>query len=180
MKGVIMHSISIVAAMTNDQRVIGNKGEMPWGRMIRDLEYFKKLTMGFPVVVGYNTLLSISEMSKRNTNLLPGRTLCVLTRDQNKLARFTDCIWLPDVMSVINLSQRIRVFIAGGESVYNQFIGLPEVRTIYMTRVIARYHGDTFFPNYSEDDWLTIQRENHAAGDKNKHPLVFETLIRRK
>lgn len=173
-----MHSISIVTAMTSDQRVIGNKGEMPWGRMIRDLEYFKKLTMGFPVVVGYNTLISISEMSKRNTNLLPGRTLCVLTRDQSKLTRFTDCIWLPDVMSVINLSQRIRVFIAGGEDVYSQFIGLPEVRTIYMTRILARYHGDTFFPNYSTDDWFTIHREEHTSSEKNKHPLVFETLIR--
>lgn len=180
MEEVIMHSISIITAMTNDQRVIGNKGEMPWGRMIRDLEYFKKRTMGFPVVVGYNTLVSISEMSKRNSNLLPGRTLCVLTRDQSKLRRFADCIWLPDVMSVMNLSQRIRVFIAGGENVYSQFINLPEVRTIYLTKIDAKYHGDAFFPNYSAEDWLTIQREHHAVSEKNKHPLIFETLIRRK
>lgn len=175
-----MHSISIIVAMTNNGQVIGNKGEMPWGRLLKDLEYFKKLTMGFPVVVGFNTLVAISKMTNRNTNILPGRTLCVLTHDQHKLDRFTDCIWLPDIMSVIRLSQRTRVFIAGGESIYRQFIDLPEMRNMYITRIFANYHGDAVFPNFSTEDWLTISQESHRISEENHHPFSFEILIRNK
>ncbi len=64
--------ISIVVAQAHD-RVIGRDGQLPW-RLPGDLQRFKQLTMGHPLIMGRKTLASIGR-------LLPGRTTIVLTRD---------------------------------------------------------------------------------------------------
>lgn len=167
----------IIAAEANN-RVIGYKGQLPWGHTPRDLKHFKDLTMGHAVIVGFNTIVSISEMVKRHTNILPGRHIYVLTRNPNKMQQFPDCIMLESIDDAIRICERDRVFIAGGEDVYHQFINLPQTRTIHMTRIFANYHGDAFFPILQNGDWESINATFYDAGKENKHAMRFTTLIR--
>ncbi|HET6756532.1 MAG TPA: dihydrofolate reductase, partial [Burkholderiales bacterium] len=60
----------LVAYASN--RVIGNKGKLPW-RLPADLKRFKELTMGHHIVMGRKTYESIGR-------LLPGRTTVIVTR----------------------------------------------------------------------------------------------------
>ena len=172
-----MPAFEIIVAVAKDG-VIGYKGQLPWGRLPRDLKHFRDITMGNSVVIGSNTLESLCIMFRRRTNLLPGRQIYVLTRDLQKMNRFPDCIGVSDIDSIVKLGTRSRIFIAGGESLYDQFVDLPQTRVIHMTRIFHNYHGDTFFPLLSPNEWRSRKEEFHPSDEKNKHAMQFVTLMR--
>lgn len=161
----------IISAVAYDN-VIGNKGGMPWGRLPIDLKHFQEATMGHAVVMGYKTFVSLGKP-------LAGRRNIILTSHPEKLSRFNGDIGITkNVDSIIEISKRRQTFIIGGENVYRQFIELPETRTMYITRIHARFHGDTFFPEFSHEKWHMIQSESHAVCEKNKYSLTFEKWVR--
>src|SRR4051794_1730548 len=63
--------ISLIAALARNG-VIGNGNQLPW-HLPEDLQRFKKLTMGHPVVMGRKTYESIGRA-------LPGRLNVVVSR----------------------------------------------------------------------------------------------------
>src|SRR3989339_1780632 len=68
-------TISLVAAMGRN-RVIGNKGKLPW-HMPADLKYFRDKTKGKPIIMGRKTFESMGKKP------LPNRANIIITRDQN-------------------------------------------------------------------------------------------------
>ena len=64
--------ILIVAAIA-DIGVIGRGNALPW-RLKSDMQHFRALTIGKPVIMGRKTYLSIGKP-------LPGRTTIVVSRD---------------------------------------------------------------------------------------------------
>ncbi|MDW2167359.1 dihydrofolate reductase, partial [Vibrio sp. 2099] len=66
--------ISMIAAMA-DNRVIGKDNQMPW-HLPADFAWFKRCTMGKPVVMGRKTYDSIGRP-------LPGRLNIVISRDES-------------------------------------------------------------------------------------------------
>jgi len=172
-----MKTFEIIVAV-DQNNVIGNKGTLPWVNLPRDLKRFKQLTIGHSVIVGSNTLLSMSKIVGRNINILPDRRIYVLTREPQKLTRFSDCVAFSDIEFIHDISERRRIFIAGGESIYRQFIDLPETRMIHMTKIFAKYQGDTCFPQTSSGVWRKIREESHPADHENKHRMSFITLIK--
>lgn len=175
-----MPAFEIIVAVARDN-VIGYKGQLPWGHLPRDLKHFKDITTehkNSSIIIGSNTLDSLCRIFRRRTNLLPGRKIYVLTHDLQKINRFTDCIGVSDIDSIVRLGTRSRIFVAGGESIYHQFVALPQTRTVHMTRIMANYHGDTFFPLLPPNEWYTRRTEFHHSDEKNKHPMQFVTLMR--
>jgi dihydrofolate reductase len=62
--------VFVIAVADND--VIGQGGRLPW-RLKSDMQHFRAVTMGKPVVMGRKTYLSIGRP-------LPGRTNIVVSR----------------------------------------------------------------------------------------------------
>ena len=62
-----------VAAMSNN-RVIGNKGELPW-HLPEDLKFFKNLTSGHSVVMGRKTYESIGRPLPKRQNIILSKTM---------------------------------------------------------------------------------------------------------
>ena len=175
-----MPAFEIIVAVAKDN-VIGYKGQLPWGHLPRDLKHFRDITTGHSnssLIIGYNTLNSLCRMFRRRTNLLPGRKIYVLTHDLQKMERFPDCIGVSNIDSIVKLGTRSLIFVAGGESIYHQFISLPQTRVVHMTRIIANYHGDTFFPLLPLNEWRSKKEEFHPSDEKNKHAMQFVTLMR--
>lgn len=162
--------------------VIGNKGDMPWGNLPRDLQNFRGLTMDKTLAGGSKTIDSIRRAVGRNTAMLPGRKIVVLSKNPSIGKEFPDCAVASSVDDILALSKKEDVLIIGGGIVYQQFIELPEVTTMYITNIRAEFEGDAFFPKYSTDDWdleLESVRE-YPPDQKNKYPLSFNTFHRRK
>ena len=145
----------IVAVAANE--VIGADGEIPW-HIPEDLERFKRLTTGHPVVMGRRTYQSIVAQLGEP---LPDRTSVVLSRSSRSYPE--GAIHAEDVPTAVRLAatdaqQRgvQRAFVAGGESVYRAF--LPVATRLHRTELAASYEGDTRFPAFDEDHWRVTDR----------------------
>jgi len=155
----------VVAVAEND--VIGKKGVMlPW-RLSADLQHFRELTTGAPIIMGRTTYETIGRP-------LPGRLNIILTRDANFTAEGCTVVHsLADALSAAHNAPE--AFVIGGGSIYD--LALPEVTTMYLTRVHARPEGDVFF-RYNPAEWREEKLGEHPADEKNEHSCTFYRLTR--
>lgn len=165
-----MH-IALVAAMAAN-RVIGKDGKMPW-HLPAELQHFKRVTLGKPVVMGRTTYESIGRP-------LPGRTNIVLSRKHQQ--PYTDehgVIWVDSPQLAVREAGRTdELMVIGGGHVYAEF--LPYADRLYLTQIQLETEGDTFFPDYqAAAEWELIESVEHSADSKNPHAFVTEVYQRR-
>ncbi len=130
--------ISIIAAIADNQ-VIGSDNQLIW-HISEDLQRFKKLTTGHPVVMGRKTFESIGKV-------LPYRTNIIVSR--NKAYHVENAITVPSVENALMLfPESEEIFIIGGGDIYRQTIGIAH--RLYLTRVHQSPAGDTLFPLFDE------------------------------
>jgi dihydrofolate reductase len=160
-----MH-ISIVVAMDQDQ-AIGVNGSLPW-HLPEDLKYFKRITMGKPIIMGRKTHDSIGRP-------LPGRENIVVTR--NPQYRAQGCTVLSSIQAALKHCEgQAEVMIVGGSSLYAD--ALNYANRLYLTEVHAAVGGDVFFPAFDRADWQECARESYQSDDKNPYAYSFTVLDR--
>ncbi len=134
----------LIAAMT-ESGVIGLNGEIPW-YVPEDLQHFKNTTLGNFVIIGRKTFDALPESAYE------GRVYLVLTSNPDFLNKKRDGIlYFNDVESVLQycqtlqLSEKQKIYVAGGENVYNQFIDICDLAMItYIDLPLIK--GDNYFP----------------------------------
>jgi dihydrofolate reductase len=146
--------ITIIVAMT-PQGLIGIDNKIPW-HLPADLQRFKKITMGHPIIMGRKTFESLP-------GLLPGRQHFVLTRNPNYIAE--GCTVITNWVQLEILIDG-KAFIIGGVDIYNY--ALPIAKHLYATIVHAELEGDAYFPEWSKEEWQEMEREFRAKDEKNK------------
>ncbi len=158
--------ISAVVAMAQN-RAIGLQGQLPW-RLPEDLKHFKKLTLGYPVIMGRKTFESIGRP-------LPGRLNIVVSRNPS--------LNLPEsVLPVKSLSDAFsrcpsdcgEVFVIGGADIYQQ--AMSYLDRIYLTWIEQDFAGDTFFPEIP-DAFVEVETQSCQSGSLR---FSFKTLDRLK
>jgi dihydrofolate reductase len=161
--------ISMIAAMA-ENRVIGKDNDMPWGMsMPADLQHFKKVTMGKPVIMGRKTFDSIGRP-------LPGRLNIVISRDTQYSAEGITVVDSPDKALEL-ASKHEEVMIIGGGKIYEHF--LPQAQRLYLTEIELNVKDfDTQFPDYTVFKWQQSESEYHQADEKNSYNYRFVTLVR--
>lgn len=160
--------ISIIAAVA-DNMVIGNKNSLPWN-LPADLEYFKKNTLGKPVIMGDKTFESIGKV-------LPGRKNIILSF--NKDYKVEGCITVVSIEEALKeVGEDEEVMIAGGASIYKQF--LPLANRLYLTFIHHNFNGDTYFPKFDINEWKEVKRIDNKPDEKNIYPYSFVVLERKK
>jgi len=148
--------------------VIGRNNALPW-HLPADLQRFKSLTMGKPILMGRRTFESIGRA-------LPGRVNLVLTRDPAWRA--------PGALAVHSLEEALahvgsapELVVIGGAELFA--LVLPLTRQIYLTDIHATIPGDTLFPALAQDEWREVEKSAHAADARHEHAMTFRTLARR-
>ena len=117
-------------------RVIGRDGTLPW-HYPEDLKFFKKTTLGHPILMGRATFESIGRP-------LPGRQNIVLSST------------LPDtdgITLIRNLSQLSsacpdaeKIFVIGGASLFEAL--LPQCSELFLTYIDEPHQGDVYLPPF--------------------------------
>lgn len=154
--------ISLIAAMTRDEHIIGYQGSMPW-HLPADLAWFKHNTLGKPIIMGRKTWQSLGRV-------LPGRRNIVISSDTR--LSIPNLEFAPTPEAALSLvSDLPEVVIIGGAQVYHYF--LPQVQRMYLTFIDAELMGDTVFPAVNQDDWCLLQEQNYLADTKNPHNYSF-------
>jgi len=152
-----------------DNRVIGLDNKLPW-RLPADLQYFKKTTLGKPIIMGRKTFESFGSKP------LPGRKNIVITRDQ-EYAPGQDISVVSSIKNAIIAAGDVdEAMIIGGQQIYSQTLLLAD--RLYITVVHAEFAGDAFFPEFDLAAWREIKREDCKANEKNPYNYSFILMER--
>ena len=144
----------IIIAAHDPNLVIGKNGSLPW-RYKEDLKFFKKTTMGYPLLMGRIVFEELNEKP------LPGREALVLTRSKS-YSHVKTFESIPEAHNYLRDSEYEKVFIIGGGDIYRQTMDLAD--ELIITEIHNSYDGDTFFPEYRNqigEVWIEISREDH-------------------
>lgn len=145
-----MSNITIIVAIA-ENFAIGKDNELLF-HLPDDLRRFKRITMGHPVIMGRNTLLSLPRWP------LPGRRNIVITDKSED--EFPGCEIVFSVGEAVSLVEgEEEAFVIGGGSVYRQFF--PLARRLCLTLVHKPFEADTWFPEIDFREWKEINREDH-------------------
>lgn len=161
-----MKLCAVVAVSDND--VIGRDNALPWHQPA-DLAFFKRVTMGYPLLMGRRTFESIGRP-------LPGRRNIVLSRSGFTAPGVETARSLDEARNLAGDAEKLMVI--GGADIFR--LAMPVLDIIYLTRVHAVIaDGDTFMPPWDPAEWVETFREERPADERNAHPMTFLTLERR-
>lgn len=180
--------ITIIAAVARNG-VIGKDNDLPWF-IPEDLERFKTLTKGHPIIMGLNTFLGILQRMLDHTGtakLLPGRKHFVLTSknmgqikeilsekfpELDQAQAMKNLIFCRSIGNAVQRAEALdpNTFVIGGTGVFRE--ALPVAAKMEITEIHSDYEGDVYFPNFDPNRW-----------DKSEDPregYSFTTYTRRR
>jgi len=159
-----MTTLSIMVAMGRD-RTIGKNNDLPW-RLPNDLKYFRKVTMGKPVIMGRKTHESIGKA-------LDGRLNIVLTRDRNYQPS-DGCVVTHSAAETLRVVEGYEeAFVIGGAEIIKLFLDLAD--RLYLTYIDEEFDGDVFLPEIREEEWQLRSVQPGVTDERN--PYVYEFRV---
>ena len=166
-----MEIVFVVAVAENG--VIGADGAIPW-RLKSDMQRFRALTTGKPVVMGRKTFVSLRRPLPRRTNI-------VITRDADFRAAGAIVTTSFADARAIALGDALRrsvaeIAVIGGAEIYAQWIDSAD--RLEVTEVHARPEGDTYL-RIDRAQWEEVARERHPAGPDDSADFSYVTYRRR-
>ncbi len=159
--------LSIIAAMAHN-RVIGRNNRLPWN-LPADLQHFKRITMGKPMIMGRKTWESLP-------GLLPGRRHIVVTRDPDYQADGAEVVHSLE-QAISQAGDVDEVMLVGGANLYAQALALAS--RLYLTEIDAEVDGDAWFPEFDPAEWQEVSREACPENNQNQYTSVFAVLDRK-
>jgi dihydrofolate reductase len=167
-----LHIVLVFAVAENG--VIGRGNAIPW-RLKSDMQRFKALTIGKPVVMGRKTFASLRKP-------LPGRTNIVITRDAsfqaagavvtNSFAHARD-VALGDALR----RSAAEIAVIGGAEIYAQWMDMAD--RLEVTEVHASPEGDTHLAPVDSMAWQEAARVRHGASADDSADFSYVTYRRR-
>ncbi len=156
-------AISMIVARSRNH-VIGRDNQMPW-KISADLQFFKKVTMGHPVIMGRKTWESIGRP-------LPGRRNIVISRNANLQLAGAEVVNSLDA-ALNALNEFPRVFVIGGEQLFTQ--AFAKADRLYITEIdIDVEGGDTFFEVPNASEWKEVENTPASEGAMSFNFITLE------
>jgi dihydrofolate reductase len=142
--------ISMIAAVA-ENGVIGSGQAMPW-RIPSDFAFFKRMTMGKPIVMGRKQFETVGKP-------LPGRTNIVVTRQAGYQPEGVQVFGtveagVEQALRIAQASGVDEVMIIGGGEIYAQMIGKAD--RLYISHVDLSPAGDVYFPHIDPTQWVVV------------------------
>ena len=156
-------AISMIVARSRNH-VIGRDNQMPW-KISADLQFFKRVTMGHPVIMGRKTWESIGRP-------LPGRRNIVVSRNVDLQLTGAEVVHSLD-SALKTLNEFPRVFVIGGEQLFKQ--AFDKADRLYITEIDLDIDGgDTFFEVPNLSDWQEVERTQGSEGEISFNFITLE------
>lgn len=144
--------IILIAVMATN-RVIGRDNTIPW-HIPEELRFFKRTTMGSPVIMGRLTYESLK-------GPLPGRQNVVISRNPDYRAPGTDTVTsIEEALAVTKDAEK--VFILGGSQIFEKTLAMAD--NIILSVLDREVEGDIYFPEFSDEDFQQTGHERHEGG----------------
>ena len=158
----------IIVAIS-DNNAIGRNNELLW-HISEDLRFFKRTTIGCPVIMGRKTFESIGRALPKRVNIVVSR--CFNTAEEVAVAGS-----LEEAFRVAQETNLEKCFVIGGGQIYSQ--ALPLVDRLIVTHVHTVIEdADTFFPAIDPAVWTVEERSELFTDEETGYTFEFVTYIR--
>jgi dihydrofolate reductase len=144
---------------------IAQAGDVPW-KIREDLQRFKRLTLGKPMIMGRKTFDSLP-------GLLPDRRHIVLTRQSDWSAPGAEVAGTAE--EALAMAGPGDIAVIGGADIFAMF--LPLATRLEITEIAEHTNGDVFMAAPGAE-WREVAREEHPAKDGDP-AYAFVTLEKR-
>ena len=160
--------ISIIAAI-DQNHAIGLNNRLLC-HLPNDLKYFKRVTAGHSVIMGWRTYESLP------VKPLPDRKNIVLC-DLINVSTPAGCILVSSIEEACKCCNGAEeCFVIGGAMVYHQM--MPLVQKLYITRIHHEFEADVWFPEIKADEWQLQSAERNEPDEKHLYTYSFEVYTR--
>ena len=149
-----MQVIFLVAVDRNN--VMGYQGGIPWYHK-EDVQRFKRITTGYPVVMGRKTWDSLPNKPLKNRynvvltkNLLFDGKGCYIHRSLEQSIHF------------FNKHELSKLYVIGGAEIFKQYMYAADI--IDITYIDGEHEGDVFWPGINTNEWrISSVRKSDGA-----------------
>ena len=163
-----MEKCMIVAI--SDNNAIGRDNQLLW-HISEDLKFFKRTTLGCPVIMGRKTFESIGRA-------LPKRVNIVISRGFSTAEEVAVTTSLEEAFKVAEETNLERCFVIGGGQIYSQ--ALPLVDSLIVTHVHTVIEdADTFFPEIDPVIWQVAERSELFHDEESGYSFEFVKYVKR-
>ena len=137
-------AISMIAAVGKNLE-LGKNNDLIW-HFKEDMKFFKKTTMGHPVIMGRKTFESLPKA-------LPGRKNIVISANPEYKADGAEVVTSVEEAIKLAETEDTDAFVIGGVRIYAEF--LPYADNLYLTEINAECpDADTYFPDFNKSDYI--------------------------
>ena len=159
--------ISIIVAIDKNNAIGFNNKLLC--HLPNDLKYFKRITSGHTVIMGWRTYKSLP------VSPLPNRKNIVICDLLDVSA--PGCILVSSIEAArAQCDPAEECFVIGGESIYRQM--MPLAQKLYITRINHSFEADVWFPEIKPDEWRLISSQHNDADEKHPYRYSFEVYER--
>lgn len=198
--------LNIIAAVA-DNGAIGKDNRLLW-HIREDLQYFKKVTMGCPVIMGRKTFESLGRPLPGRLNIVvshsgPGsvdvaqmKGVCLVSSVEEAIRagergfsyedfrKAEEGMNVADVQDIFppgnnsSLQKERNIFVIGGGEMYRQTIHMAD--RLYITEVHTEVQdADTFFPEIDMNEWKEESRSERYIDHSTGTEYEFVRYLRR-
>jgi len=134
-----------------------------------DLKYFKRLTSGHTVIMGWRTYESLP------IKPLPNRKNIVIC--DSLTASAPGCILVFSIEEACaHCDGAQECFVIGGAQVYRQM--MPLAKKLYITRIHHTFAADVWFPEIKAGEWQLQTSESNEPDEKHPYAYSFEVYLK--
>lgn len=167
-----MTRLAIIVAVA-DNGVIGNGGALPW-KLPEDMQHFKRVTMGKPIVMGRKTYESIGKPLPGRTNIVVSRNAAFSAEGVKIAHSLEEALAMAKTVALRDDAEEVMVI--GGAQIYAAAI--PVADTLYITEVHASVEGDAVLCDIEWQLWRETARDYRAAKPPNTYDYSFVSYER--
>lgn len=147
-----------------DNNAIGRNNGLLW-HISEDLRFFKRTTLGSPVIMGRKTFESIGRA-------LPGRVNIVVSRGFSTGEEVEVVNSLEDAFAVAEDTNLEKCFVIGGGQIYAQALDFADRLVVTHVHTVIE-DADTFFPAINPEIWNVVQRSEMFTDEETGYQFEF-------
>ena len=154
---------NIIVAIS-DNNAIGKDNDLLW-HISADMKFFRRQTLGSPVIMGRKTFESIGRA-------LPGRVNIVISRGFDTGEDVEVVSSLEDAFATAASTNLEKCFVMGGGQIYSQAMQFADRLIVTHVHTVID-EADTFFPPIDPSVWTVAQRSELFTDEESGYTFEF-------
>lgn len=153
-----------------DNNAIGKDNALLW-HISEDLKFFKRTTMGCPVIMGRKTFESIGRPLPKRTNVVVSRSGYAVPEGVVVVASLEEAFaYVPGDVE--------RAFVIGGGQIYAQAMSQADRLIVTHVHTVIE-DADTFFPSIDPSVWSVADRSELQSDPETGYTFEFVEYVKR-